>query len=203
MQQHGRHRSRRDPRPRRTKIVAAFFGAALSGGLAFAATQWLVGLNDGSSGQGQAASIQNLSITATSGALTNQLYPGGIGDVTVRITNPNGYPVTITAVSLPAATSYASAYSDSALTSAVAGCAAGSPSYVTWNGSAGSHTLTSPLTVGANGTLTVTFTNGASMGLNAPAACANGYLKMPSLGGVTASGGAATATAGPATVSWS
>jgi hypothetical protein len=48
----------------------------------------------------------------------------------------------------------------------------------------------------------VTFTNDASMTSAAPAACASTYFSMPSLAGVTATGGAATATSSPATDSW-
>jgi tRNA G26 N,N-dimethylase Trm1 len=58
------------------------------------------------------------------------------------------------------------------------------------------------VTVAASGTLAVTFTDDASMGTSAPAACASTYFSMPSLTGVTATGGAATATSSPATDSW-
>jgi hypothetical protein len=54
----------------------------------------------------------------------------------------------------------------------------------------------------ANNPLVVTFTNDASMTTSAPAACVNTYFSMPSLTGVTATGGAATATTSPATDSW-
>jgi hypothetical protein len=50
--------------------------------------------------------------------------------------------------------------------------------------------------------LVVTFTNDASMTAAAPAACANTYFSMPSLTGVTATGGSATSTTTPATDSW-
>jgi hypothetical protein len=62
------------------------------------------------------------------------------------------------------------------------------------------------LTVGASGQannpLTVTLTNDASMGMTTPAACASTYFSMPSITGVTATGGAATSTTTPATDSW-
>lgn len=186
-------------------------GALLAGAGAFAASNWVVGLNGGSSGEGQSATIQNLTITAVSSpSPTNLLYPGGTGDVVVTITNPNPYPVTITAVQLPANTSYAEGYSNSALSVQQAGCLASTPSGVTWNfatGSSGtSHSLTTALTVAASGSannpLTVTFTSDASMALSAPAACVNTYFSMPSFTGVTATGGAATATSSPATDSW-
>lgn len=196
---------------RRTKIVSAVCGILLAGVGAYAATNWVVGLNAGSSGEGQSASISNLTISAVaSPSATNLMYPGGTGDVVVTISNPNPYPVTITAVQLPTNTTYATGYTTSALTTTQTGCLAATPSQVTWNFSSATsgstHTLTSPLTVGASGQannpLAVTLTNDASMGTTSPAACANTYFSMPSLTGVTATGGAATSTTTPATDSW-
>jgi hypothetical protein len=184
---------------------------ALAGSAAYAATNWIVGLNSGSSGEGQSASIANLTISAVaSPAASNLLYPGGNGDVVVTISNPNPYPVTITAVQLPTNTTNATGYTTSALSTTQTGCLAATPSDVIWNystsSSGSSHTLTSALTVAASGQannpLTVSFTNDASMTAAAPAACANTYFSMPSLTGVTATGGAATVTASPVTDSW-
>lgn len=203
----GRH-ARPASTSRRRKVVAAVVGTALAGGTAFAATNWVVGLGAGSSGESQAATISNLTITAVSTpAAGNLLYPGANGDVVMQISNPNPFPVTVTALGVPAATSVADGYSDGALSVPVAGCAAATPSAVTWNTTyAGtSHTLSQAVTVpaasGGNGTLTVTLTNGSTMGSASPAACAGVYFKLPSLTGVTATGGAATATTGPVTVS--
>ncbi len=196
---------------RRMKIVSAVCGILLAGVGAYAATNWIVGLNSGSSGEGQSASISNLTISAVaSPSATNLMYPGGTGDVVVTISNPNPYPVTITAVQLPTNATYATGYTSSALTTTQTGCLAATPSQVTWNFSTAtsgtSHTLTTALTVGASGQannpLAVTLTNDASMGTTAPAACANTYFSMPSLTGVTATGGAATSTTTPATDSW-
>jgi hypothetical protein len=196
---------------RRARMVTGIIGAIMAGSLAFAVTNWVVGVAPGSSGQGQSASITNLTITATATpSATNLLYPGGTGDVVISISNPNPFPVTITAFNLPTNTTYATGYSDSGLTSAQAGCAAATPSYVTWNYSTGvsgtSHTLTSPVTVGASGAannpLVVTLTNDAAMGSSAPLACANTYFSMPSFTGVTATGGAAASTGTPATSAW-
>ena len=191
----------------RARTAAAVLGALLAGGGAYAASNWVVGLNSASSGQGQSAGIANLTISAVaSPSATNLLYPGGTGDVVVTIANPNPYPVTITAVQLPTNTTYASGFSNSLLTTAQAGCAAATPSNVIWNFSTAtsgtSHTLTSALTVAANGSLTVTFTNDATMTTSAPAACVSTYFSMPSFTGITATGGAATATSSPATDSW-
>ncbi len=186
-------------------------GALLAGGGAFAVSNWVIGLNGGSSGEGQSASTANLTITAVaSPAASNLLYPGGNGDVVVTISNSNPYPVTVTALQLPTNTTYATGYTTSALSTTQPGCLATTPSDVIWNFSTGtsgsSHTLTTPLTVAASGQannpLTVTFTNDASMTAASPAACASTFFSMPSLTGITATGGAATATTSPATDAW-
>ncbi len=179
---------------------------AMVGGGAYAATNWVVGLSAGSSGEGQSATIANLTITAVAApSATNLLFPGGNGDVVATITNPNAYPVTISGVDLPLNTSYAGGFTTSALSTAQAGCTAAN-SDVIWNYSTGTsgsvHTFTTPLTVAANGSLTVTFTNDASMTAAAPAACAATFFSMSSLTGVVATGGAATATTSPATDAW-
>lgn len=208
MSQDGQHARRWS---RRTKVASAVVGAVFAGGAAFAATNWVVGLNSGSAGEAQSASIQNLTISAVaSPSAGNLLYPGGTGDVVLTISNPNPYPVTITAVNLPTNTTYATGYTTSALSTTQAGCLASTPSYVLWNfstsSSGSSHTLTTALTVAASGQannpLTVTLTNVASMTSAAPLACANTYFQMPSLTGVSASGGAATVTTSPATSGW-
>jgi hypothetical protein len=185
-------------------------GCLLTGTAAFAATNWIVGLNGGSSGQGQAATAANLVISATTAVSpASLLYPGSTGDVVISIQNPNPFPVTITAVNLPTNTTYAAGFSDNLLSSASGGCSAAT-SLVAWNhanGSSGtSHTLTTPLTVAANGQsnnpLRVTLTNAAIMGVNSPNACQSQFFSMPSFTGIAATGGAGTPTTSPATSGW-
>jgi hypothetical protein len=194
---------------RRRRFLAALIGAALVSGVAYG-TNWIVGINNGSNGEAHSGTVSNISITAVaSPAAGNLLYPGGSGDVVVSISNPNPFPLTITAVQLPTNTTYATGYTTSGLTSTQTGCLAATPSGVTWSyatGSSGSsHTLTSALTVAAGGQadnpLAVTFTNDASMAVSSPAACEDTYFSMPPLTGVTASAGG-TATSSPATDSW-
>jgi hypothetical protein len=192
-------------------LAAAVVGTLLAGGGALAATNWVVGLNGSSSGEAQSATVSNLTISAVAApAANNVLYPGGNGDVVLTISNPNPYPVTITAVNLPTNATYASGFTTSALTTAQAGCLSSTPSDVVWNYSSAtsgsSHTLTTAVTVAASGQannpLSVTFTNDASMTAAAPSACENTYFSMPALTGVTATGGAATATTSPVSDSW-
>ena len=109
-------RPRNVQRLRARRAISAILGVALVGGGACAATSWIVGLNSESSAEGQAASIQNLTITAVSSpAPTNQLFPGGTGDVVLTISNPNPYPVTVTGVDLPTNTTYAGGFTTNAL----------------------------------------------------------------------------------------
>jgi hypothetical protein len=190
----------------KTKVAASVLGAALAGGAAYGVTNWVVGLGAGSSAEGQSASVSNLTITAVaSPAASNLLYPGGTGDAVMTITNPNPFPVTVTAVNLPTNTTYAAGFTTSALSTAQTGCSA-TTSFVLWNFatavSGSSHTLTTPLVVGANASLTVTMTNDASMTTASPAACVSTYFSMPSLTGVAATGGSGTATTSPATDAW-
>jgi len=202
-------RSRRNGDTRHSKIariLSGLVGIVLVGGAAYAATSWVTGLNAGSSAEGQAASASNLTFAAVaSPAAGNLLYPGGTGDVVLTITNPNVFAVTVTGVDLPTNTTYATGYTASNLTGSIAGCAAAN-SDVLWSfatSSSGSvHTLAMPLTVAASGTLTVTLTNDASMTTAAPAACEGAYFSLPSLTGIVATGGSATATTSPATDAW-
>ena len=111
-------------RARRLKIASATTGAMIIGAaVVLAATNWTVGLTGGN-GAAQSQSVSNVTVSATTtGSFTNQLFPGANGDVSITITNPNGAPVTVTGVSLPANTTYATGYSDQSLSAAQAGCA--------------------------------------------------------------------------------
>jgi hypothetical protein len=134
------------------------------------------------------------------------LHPGGRGDVVVSITNPNVFPVTISAVQLPTETSYATGHWTSDMGAAKYGCGPTS-SLVSWSGATAvdgsSHRLATPLTVAANGTLVVVFSDEASMGASSPSACEDAYFSMPSLRGVSATVGSSAITRGPARDSWS
>lgn len=194
------------PQSRRSKAVAGVAGVVLAGAGAFAATNWVVGLAGGSNAEGQSASVTNLTISAVaSPSANNLLYPGGNGDAVATITNPNSFPVTVTAVNLPTDSTFAAGYTGSGLGTAQTGCSA-TTSDVSWNYATGtsgsSHALNNALVVAANGSLTVTLTNDASMASGSPAACENTFFSMPSLTGVTATAGGGTATTSPATDYW-
>jgi hypothetical protein len=195
-----------------TKGVSIVLGVVVAGVAAYAATNWVVGLASNSSGEAQSATLGKLTITATSSLAPGDLLdPGDSGDVVVSIANANPYPVTITAVQLPTNTTFATGFTSSALTTTQSGCLSTTPSDVTWNfstaTSGSSHTLTTPLTVAASGKannpLVVTLGDDAFMSASAPLACANTFFSMPSLTGITATGGGTgTATTSPATDGW-
>lgn len=197
---------------RLSKVASVTLGTMLAGAAAYAATNWLVGLTSNSSAEAQSATISKVTISAVATpASGNLLSPGATGDVVVTISNANDFPVTITAVQLPTSTTYATGYTTNVLTTTQAGCLASTPSDVTWTfsttTSGSSHTLTTPLTVAANGKannpLTVTLSDAASMSQAAPLACANTFFSMPALTGITATGGGTgTATTSPATDGW-
>jgi hypothetical protein len=50
------------------------------------------------SGYSKALSAQSLTLSDASASTSAQLYPGGSGDLVVKVTNPNPFAVTITAV---------------------------------------------------------------------------------------------------------
>jgi hypothetical protein len=209
---------------RSAKVLAASFGIVAGGGVAFAATNWTVGLASGSGANAQGSSIQNLTFTnaTTAPSLSNALAPGGTGDVSVKITNPNPFVVTVTAVTIPAetlTTNSAVGYSDPALSSAISGCGV-TTSTVWWKGAGASPVskAITPVTVAGGATITLTLTSDAQMDSTAPLACAGtssgsapnltyagAYFVMPSLTTITATGGvyagqpATTANGGSAT----
>jgi hypothetical protein len=186
--------------------MAVAVAACLSAGAAYA---YFTTTGSGN-GTAQAASVTNLTITAvTTSSPTNKLYPGASGDVLLNIQNQNSFNVTVTAITLPASTTYAAGYSDPSLASQylLAGCTSDAglhPSFVAWSfaSTSGAHTLHTALTVGANSTLTVTMTADASMGISSPTGCEGAYFLMPTLPSVNATTSTSPATASPATDFW-
>jgi hypothetical protein len=193
----------------KTPIGKVALGAILllfAAGVASGAGFWIVSLNSGSSAQGQSATVSNLTITATSTAsIVNLLFPGNDGDAIATITNPNNAPVTVTAINLPANTAYAVGYTSNTFATPVIGCD-GTTSTVSWSYAGGtsgtSHTLTTPIVIGANSNVAVTLTNDIAMGASAPNACQGTYFEMPSLTGVTATIGGSSSSVSPDVDGW-
>ena len=193
-------------RPRSVVGLAVACGFLLSAGVA-EASSWTIGISGTTGGEAVSGTLNNLTIAAVATpAPTNVLYPGSDGDVVLTITNSNNYPVTISALQFPSNLTGATGYTNSNLSTANTNCTA-LLSGVTWVYSTltagASHTLTTPLVVGASGNannpLTVTLTNFATMSSSSPIGCASTYFSMPVLNGVTASAGGTPVTTSPAT----
>ncbi len=73
-------------------LVAAL--VAVAAGLVYAA--WLA--NGTGSGYAKAASAQQLTTVDVSASTTATLYPGATGDLLIKVSNPNPYPVKVTDV---------------------------------------------------------------------------------------------------------
>jgi hypothetical protein len=78
----------------RTSVATVATGALLAAGIAFAA--WTA--TGSGNGYAKAQSVSPLTTVDASASTTAQLYPGGTGDVVITVSNPNSFPVTITAV---------------------------------------------------------------------------------------------------------
>ena len=77
---------------KRATIVALITGVLMAAAVAFAA--WTA--TGGGNGYAKATTAQALTTVDASADTTAQLYPGGTGDVQIRIHNPNPYDVTVT-----------------------------------------------------------------------------------------------------------
>jgi hypothetical protein len=75
--------------------TALTLGVFLAAGIAYAA--WTA--TGGGSGSAKATSAQALTTVDVSASTPATLYPGATGDLQLRISNPNPYPVRVTGVS--------------------------------------------------------------------------------------------------------
>ena len=168
------------------KVGASVLGVVLAGGAAFGATNWIVGLSAGSSGQAPVRQHLQPDDQCRGLARPHQSsLSGGHG----RRGGHDQQPQPLPGDHHRAAVAHQhhlchGVHHKRTATTTQTGCLATTPSDVIWNysttTSGSSHTLTSAVTVGASGAannpLVVTFTNDASMTAAAPAACANTYF---------------------------
>jgi hypothetical protein len=133
-------------------------------GLVYAA--WTT--NGSGSGYAKAGTAQALSTVDVSASTSATLYPGGpAGDVLIRISNPNTYPVTVTAVSGSGSITPDGGHS---------GC---SPSGVTFTNQTGL-SISVPAKVGAtNGETQTTLSGAASMSSASVDACQGAVFAIP------------------------
>jgi hypothetical protein len=85
-------------RKRVSRKLAVMTTVAALSAVALVYAAWTT--NGGGSGYAKAGTAQALSTVDVSASTSATLYPGGpAGDVLIRVSNPNSYPVTVTAVS--------------------------------------------------------------------------------------------------------
>ena len=80
---------------RRLKVGAGIFGGMMAIGTGVAVAAWLV--TGSGTGSVSTQSIQNLVVSVDA---VGSYYPGFSGQTTVRVGNPNGYPVALTSATV-------------------------------------------------------------------------------------------------------
>jgi alternate signal-mediated exported protein len=114
--------------------VGAATTLALGGGIAWAA--W----SSSGSGSGSATSATSVNSTISSDTTGNPLYPGASTTFTVKIDNPNKYPVVVNSIS--AGSSTATGTAGACVAGSVTSAAVTAPSGTIAAGGSGTYTLT-------------------------------------------------------------
>jgi hypothetical protein len=158
---------------RRRLLAFVVTASALSAtGLVFAA--WLTnGTGSATVKAGTASALSTLDASASTSAT---LYPGVNGDVAVRISNPNPFPVRVTAISLNGANSDITPD---------AGHSSCSPTGVSFTNQSNLTVDVPAKSGGTNGTATATLSGAASMSNASVDACQGATFTIP----VTITGG--------------
>ena len=144
----------------RLQLAALLATAILVGGVTYGA--WVV--TGSGNGYAKASSSQTLTLADASASTTAQLYPGGTGDVILKVSNPNPFPVTITDV-VGAGTVVAS----------TGGTCVGAATGVSITAQ---HSLTKAVAANASG-FVVTLTGAAVMSSASDNACQNAIFTIP------------------------
>lgn len=153
-----------------TRRALLAFGAT-SSILVISAIVFAAWLAPGSgSATSKAGSSQALSTLDASASTSATLYPGVNGDVTVKISNPNPFPVRVTSVALDGANS------DIAPDGGHASC---SPTGVSFTDQTGLSIDVPAKSGGTNGSVTATLTGAASMSNASANGCQGATFTIP------------------------
>jgi hypothetical protein len=152
----------------RGRVIAAIalVTAVVVAGLALAA--WLTA--GSGAGYGKAGSSQPLSALDASASTSATLYPGVTGDVTLKISNPNPFPVRVTSVSLDGTNA------DIEADSAHPSC---SPTGVSFTDQTGLSVDVPAKSGDTNGTVTATIAGSASMSNASANGCQGATFRIP------------------------
>lgn len=159
------------PRHRRIYLVAFMSGLLFLSGIATA--EWLAG-GEGA-GYAKARTPQALTTVDVSSSMVADLYPGATGDLTLRIANPNPYPVSVSGVA-----------GSGVITSSSTACEEGGHGVTFIDQSS------LALAVAANAEVTHTLPGAVHMATSSAADCAGAVFTIP----VSLSGYNGTATPG-------
>jgi hypothetical protein len=143
---------------KRHLVFAALAAAAVAVGVGYAA--WSIG--GSGSGYAKATTASALTLADATGFTSAVLYPGATGDLKLRVTNSNGFPVRITAVS------------GNGTVTSDKGAACDAATGVSFANQSG---LT--LDVGAGATATVTVPSSVSMSNLSDTACQGAVFTVP------------------------
>jgi hypothetical protein len=133
-------------------------GVILTAGVAFAV--WTAG--GSGNGYAKAGTVGALTTVDASASTSAQLYPGGTGDVVIKVSNPNSFPVTVTGVS-----------GNGTITSD-AGATCNASTGVTFTDTTGLSEVAA-----ASTTTTITLANKASMSSSSVNACQGAIFTIP------------------------
>ena len=185
---------------RQTLLIALGLALSLIVGAVFALAYVGFSIHIRIGGTANPTRTARVSVSAYGPVSSVPLFPGGAGDVMIRITNLNARETTITGLLLPSSDDFAPGFTTSALVDAKAGCSAAN-SGVIWEGatpnSGTSDALVWPVVVRARSSLVATLTDAAFMELTAPPDCEGSYFAMPSPTGVTGFVGGGVPTPSP------
>jgi hypothetical protein len=91
----GRTRGERSTRGRLIAVLAVLAVLAVGG------AAWAYFTSSGSgSGHASTGTMSTVTLSATAGNASTPLYPGGTGDVSLEVNNPNAYAVTLVSVAI-------------------------------------------------------------------------------------------------------
>jgi hypothetical protein len=148
-----------------SKKLAVLTLTAVMAAVGFVYAAWTT--NGTGSGYAKAGTAQSLSTVDVSAGTAATLYPGVTGDVLIKISNPNPYPVTVTGVSGTGSITPDGSHS---------GC---SPSGVTFTNQTGL-SISVPAKVGStNGETQATLTGAAAMSNASVDACQGAVFTIP------------------------
>ena len=146
---------------KRAAVTVAGLSLLLAAGVAYAA--WTA--SGSGLGYAKAGSAQDLTTVDASASVVNTLVPGGTGDFAITVSNPNAYPVSVSAVTLNGSVT------------GTGGTGTCTTTGVTISQSAIDATV--PFTVPAGGTYTDVVANGASMTNASDDGCQGATFQVP------------------------